>query len=319
MQIMCFAQQEDIIHQIMEKYTENTDQELDYQDLHDQLVQLAEHNININKADRATLNKLFFLSPQQISALLDHITRFDILLSVYELQVIPGFDEETIKTVLPFIKLGEETVLQSGYRDWLKKGQHILVTQLETDLPKSNGYLTDPNGEKAHSNHYQGSPYRLAMRYKYQYKNYLQFGITSEKDAGEPFFRGYNKHGFDFYSAYAQVKSKGIIRTAILGDYQLSFGQMLTLGTGLAFGKSALVLGTKRNVNGIRPYTSVNESSFLRGVGITVGYRNTSATVFYSRVLTDANLSSADTHSMERVAITSFYPSGYHRTMNEFT
>jgi hypothetical protein len=318
MSLVCSAQQEEAIRQIMEKYTENADQEFDYQDLQDQLTQLLDSRININKADRTALNKLFFLSPIQVSSILDHIKRFGALLSIYELQVIPFLDDETIRTLLPFIKLGEEKVLPTNFSDLIKKGKHILVTQLETDLPKSQGYLTDATGEKANSNHYEGSPYRWVMRYKYQYKTNLQFGFTSEKDAGEPFLTRFNKKGFDFYSAHAQYKSKGIIKTAIVGDYQLSFGQLLTIGTGLAFGKSAQVLSTKRNFNGIRPYSSVNETSFLRGAAITLGIKNISFTTFYSRVWNDANLLDLDSAGDEQESITSFYLSGYHRTINEF-
>jgi len=309
---------DDAIRQIMEKYTENADQEFDYQDLQDQLTHLAENRININKADRTVLNKLFFLSPIQVSAILDHIKRFGVLLSIYELQVVPYLDEETIRTLIPFIRLGEEKVFPTNFNDLIEKGAHILVTQLELDIPKSQAYLTDSQGEKAKSNHYAGSPYRWVMRYKYQYKTNLQFGFTSEKDAGEPFLNSFNKKGFDFYSVHAQYKSKGIIKTAIVGDYQLSFGQLLTLGTGLAFGKSAQVLSTKRNFNGIRPYSSVNETSFLRGAAITLGIKNISFTTFYSRVWNDANLLNSDSMSDEQATFTSFYLSGYHRTADEF-
>lgn len=315
----CSGQHDEVIRQIMEKYTENTDQEFDYQDLQDQLTQLTDNRINLNKADRTTLNKLFFVSPMQVNAILDHIKRFGNLLSIYELQVIPFFDEETIRTILPFIKLGEEKVLPTRLSDLLRNGSHILVTQLETDLPKSVAYLTDPDGEKANSNHYEGSPYRWVLRYKYQYKTNLQFGFTSEKDAGEPFLNSFNKKGFDFYTAHAFYKSKGTIKAVILGDYQLSFGQMLTLGTGLAFGKSAQVLSTKRNFNGIRPYSSVNETSFLRGTAITLGIGKFSITSFYSRVWNDANTLGPDSTIEDQQEIfTSFYLSGYHRTINEF-
>ncbi len=316
--LICSAQQDEAIRKLMEKYTENDEQEFDYQDLQDQLTQLTDNRININKADRTALNKLFFLQPNQINAILDHINRFGSLISFYELQVINELDDETIKIMIPFITLGEEKVLPHSITDFLEKGNHTLVTQLEIDAPKSAGYLSSPLGEKANSNHYLGSPLRWVMRYKYQYKNNLQIGFTSEKDAGEPFLNQFNNQGFDFYSANAMYRSNGIVKALVVGDYQVSFGQMLTIGTGLAFGKSAQVLSTKRNSNGIRPYNSVNEVSFLRGIATTIALGKITITPYYSRVWNDANFSVVDSLNIEDIEdFSSFYLSGYHRTENE--
>jgi len=93
---------------------------------------------------------------------------------------------------------------------------------------------------------YPGSPQKVFIRYKYQYKNLLQYGVVGEKDAGEQFFKGSQKQGFDFYSVHFFVKNIGVIKSLALGDYTVSLGQGLTQWQSLAFKKSADVLSVKR-------------------------------------------------------------------------
>ena len=69
----------------------------------------------------------------------------------------------------------------------------------------------------------------------------------------------------------------------VIGDFNITLGQGLTIGSGLAFGKSAMVLNLKRNYSGIRPYRSVNENEFMRGTAITLKYGNWWVTAFAAR------------------------------------
>ena len=59
--------------------------------------------------------------------------------------------------------------------------------------------------------------------------------FTGEKDAGEEFFQGSQKNGFDFYSAHLFVQGFGTIKQLAIGDFQAQFGQGLTFWSGLAF------------------------------------------------------------------------------------
>ena len=49
----------------------------------------------------------------------------------------------------------------------------------------------------------------------------------------------------------------GKLKSLQLGDYQASFGQGLTLNTGIAFGKSSIITNAKRNFNGFGAYRSL--------------------------------------------------------------
>ncbi|MEI2750598.1 MAG: hypothetical protein V9E88_17805 [Ferruginibacter sp.] len=121
------------------------------------------------------------------------------------------------------------------------------------------------------TNFYPGSPQRVLVRYKYTYKNLLQYGIVGEKDAGEEFFKGSQKAGFDFYSAHLFARNMGIVKALALGDFTVNLGQGLVQWQSLAFKKGPDVLATKRQAAVLRPYNSFGEINFHRGVGITIG------------------------------------------------
>jgi len=51
------------------------------------------------------LQALHLLSDIQISNLTDHIIKYGKLITIYELQTIDGFDLQTIRKLLPYIKV----------------------------------------------------------------------------------------------------------------------------------------------------------------------------------------------------------------------
>lgn len=157
---------------------------------------------------------------------------------------------------------------------------------------------------------------KLYARYRYTFTDQLSFGITAEKDAGEEFFSGTQKNGFDFYSAHLFYRGKGWLKTLALGDFQTQYGQGLVLWSGLAFGKSADVMTIKKNPRGLLPYTSVDENLFMRGGAVALGYKNFQLDLFYSDHKIDGNLNSKDTLTQEDI-ISSFDEDGYHRDSSE--
>ena len=120
---------------------------------------------------------------------------------------------------------------------------------------------------------YLGSRQRLFFRYRYQYKNLLQFGVTGEKDAGEQFFSGKQKYGFDFYSFHLFAAKLGRVHALALGDFTVNMGQGLIQWQSIAFSKSADVSTIKRQLSILRPYNSSGEFYFNRGAGITLSIR----------------------------------------------
>jgi len=76
----------------IEKSAELLEMDHDYSDLFEDLVELAGKPVNLNAAKEEDLNAIPFLTPVQRKCLLDYVTTYGEVLSLYELQSIPGFD-----------------------------------------------------------------------------------------------------------------------------------------------------------------------------------------------------------------------------------
>ncbi len=144
-------------------------------------------------------------------------------ISIYELQAVPDWDIETIQKVLPYVIVGNTVPLHADLKQRFTGGQHSVLLRLQQVLEKSNGFLRPDSV----ANRYFGSPQRVFFRYKYVYRNLLQFGITGDKDAGEQFFKGNQKSGFDFYSFHLFARKMGPVKLLALGDFTVNMGQGL--------------------------------------------------------------------------------------------
>ncbi|HEX7410693.1 MAG TPA: helix-hairpin-helix domain-containing protein, partial [Bacteroidales bacterium] len=306
----------------MEEIVERTDAELDYSDFADDLGRLRRHPVNLNAASDEDLRKLTFLNELQIANLRSYLQQYGSIASIYELQMIEGFNQEMIELMLPFITLTAQSqddkitlsrLLHYGKADLMVRYQQILEQQ-KGYLPASDSLLlANPNAR------YLGGQGRLYTRFKYAYSDRLQFGFTAEKDPGETFFPSNDtlKKGFDFYSAHIYYQGSGFVKQVALGDYQVQFGQGLTLWSGLSFGKLPGEIGGKKSGQGIRPSSSANENLFMRGAATTVGSGKMAVTLFYSSHYVDANLVAGDTLDAGDAYFSSLQESGYHRTPNE--
>lgn len=155
---------------------------------------------------------------------------------------------------------------------------------------------------------YAGTPYAMYSRLRMHYGRRFSLGFTLENDAGEALQQGRTP---DFSSFHFYLGNRGRLKALCLGDYQLQFGQGLMHWTGYGSGKSMLVNSVKKNPQGIRPSTSVDESRFLRGAAFTVGLGKMEYTVFASRKSVSGRLNATgDT-------LLSLNASGYHRTNSE--
>ncbi len=312
---ICFAQiPTTTTEQQLEAITENNDDaETQDDSFWQQLQQFIKSPIDLNTADEVLLKELVILTPLQIQSLISYRHLFGQLINIYELQAVPGWDIVTIEKLRPYITVSSEANIISSFGERLSGGTNVLVARSTRVLEESRGYKFDPGST---SNHYLGSPQRYFMRYKYYYKNLLQFGVVADKDAGEEFFKGSQKTGFDFYSFHLFARNTGIIKSLALGDFTVNMGQGLTQWQSLAFKKSSDVLNVKRQLSVLRPYNSAGEINFHRGAGITLAKKNVELTAFISFRKLDGNLS-VDTLESDDAFITSLQTSGLHRTKSE--
>lgn len=309
-----------VVEQRIEWLAENLgDEQPDLTVLFDRLMHYISHPLNLNSASKADLAELTLLNAIQIDELLAHISKNGRLISIYEIQCLPSWDIVTIENVLPFVYVTDNfNQPHLTFSQMIKASSNELYLRWGKVLEDQKGYLPDPvTGETK----YLGTNDRLYTRYRFKSGNNISIGFTGEKDPGEQFFRGTQKNGFDFYSGHIYIKDIGIIKHAVVGDYLAAFGQGLTMGMGVAFGKTASSLSVKRQVFKIKPYTSVAENTFLRGAATTVKIKDVDVTVFYSSKLNDANVTAYDSANNnlqdDGVIVSSFQTSGLHTTLNE--
>ena len=295
----------------------NSDKTIDYSNLLDRLQNMEAHPIPVNSATPEELQQLIMLNDFQIRSLYDYIRENGAILSPYELSYVYGFDQEVVRQILPFITLNPTKKEDSTpINKPLKKGRHQLFLRTQRILELQDGYRTVSDSVlKNHPNSiYQGSPWRLYTRYGFAYRNRMAWGFTAEKDPGEPFFKGPNRKGYDFYSGFFQLKNSGILKNMVIGDYEPVFGQGLTIWSGFNFGKSTEVLLTEKYQNGIRKYSSTNENQFFRGAAATFDLGIPEFSVFVSSKNIDANPVNIDSLPLN---FSGLDDTGLHATLSE--
>ena len=295
-------------------YRTQQGEDLNYADFYESLYQFYLNPLDLNSADPEELRSVYILNDIQIAAILKHIKIYGPFASVYELQSIPDFSSELIRNLMPFVTIRSLDDTWRGLNKQLvKPDQHYLLLRSNVDIEKAKGYKTIGGKPPA----YPGNSQNYYFRYRFQkYKSY-SFGITAENDAGEilAFDPKNKKFGTDFLSFHAMVFNKGKIKKLILGDYQLQFGQGLLLSGGFFTGKgSETILSVRRSSTGIRPYTSLLETSYLRGVAATIALGPIEITPFVSQKFIDGSIS--DDTIQERDNATIHY-TGLHRTTTE--
>ncbi len=266
--------------------------------------------LNLNEADVADLRELRMLTDLQIANFISYRRLFGKFISIYELQAIPTWDVTTLRKLQPFVTLGSALSIKDDFATRFSQGTNSLLLRITQVLEKSRGFDDATTGS-----HYLGSPQRVFVRYRYSYKNLLQYGLVADKDAGEQLFGGAQKKGFDFYSFHLFARNVGKLKALALGDFTVNLGQGLIQWQSLAFKKSVDVMGVKRQSAILRPYNSAGEYYFNRGAGVTVKTGKIETTVFGSIRKLSANFAT-DTINYDDY-ITSFQTSGYHRTEAE--
>ncbi|MHC1778497.1 MAG: helix-hairpin-helix domain-containing protein [Lentimicrobium sp.] len=308
----------------IEQLSGKTDTELDYSDLVDELIQYIRNPVNINQASERELMQLQ-LNDLQIYNLNTYIQKFGELTSLYELNLIEGFDSTLVTNLSPFITF-ELKPYGTGITlsNLAKYGRNQLITRYQQVLQEQKGYspIDDSSYQANPNSRYLGGPEKLYLRYGYSFYNKIRFGVTMEKDAGETFSPKSDtlKKGFDFYSFHFYYSGKKFLKHLALGDYHVQFGQGLTMTSSFGFGKSTNAITNRRIAQAVKPSAGANENLFMRGVATTLTpLKNTDITLFYSLKKVDANVEQADSLSAEEFYISSLQESGYHRTPNELS
>lgn len=293
------------IQELIENYPEllfdENDAEADIESRMDILNYYYNNPININKASREDLEKLWFLNDFQILSLIDYRKSMGKIVSLYELNYVFGFTAETVKLIFPFFYIGP-----SEQNDSIKISN--IARESHYDWLMRTGYSTT-------SDHTKYLPVNLYSRFILRHKNNISLGIIAENDAGEPFFAMKNKTGFDYYSGHLLYKGKRWLNTLVVGDYRYRAGQGLLIWNGFGSYKSSQLESLEKRGQGLSGNTSKNEFNYLRGGGVSLTGRGLTLTLFGSSKKLDGSLDTLTTVT----GIKNINETGYHRTSGELS
>lgn len=282
---------DNIIMDIYETVVENG-QEVDFESLEQDLYALSESPVNINAATQEDLQRLPFLSDEQIDAILLYVYQHP-LHSLYELQLIPCLKSYDIRDMLPFVCVAPvepEPVVY--WKENFRQAKHQLTLRADMRNMERTAY----------------DPYYVSLKYLFDSKHF-QAGCSMERDPGEPWW-GKKTYVFDFYGGFVQLNRLGShLDKWIMGDYRASFGQGLVLSSPTySGGKQVSSAGRRRE--GISRHHSTQEYNFFRGTAATLQWGNVELTALYSARRIDARRGSDGTFP-------SVITTGYHRTATE--
>lgn len=283
---------------------DDTDEEAsNWEAMYDILCDLEENPVDINSADREDLERIPFLSQDEVADILEYIYRNGEMKSLGELAMITSMTYQNRMLLPYFITLGSKDRKHYPHiRNILKHGESTMMAT--ANLP-----LYDRKGDK---NGYLGYKYRHNLRYEYRYGDYLRVGMVGAQDAGEPFFSGGNGWGYDFYSYYLSIRKLGRLKSLTLGKYKLRLGLGLLVNNDFSMGKTTGITVADRSGANIRPHSSRSSYNYMQGAAATVSLGSRlDLTTFVSYKDFDATLNKDDG------SIATILKSGYHRTEAE--
>lgn len=275
-----------------------------HEELIDDYLYYLENPINVNSEEAVHLEEIGLLSAFQVEALRQYRRQFGDLMFAEELLMLDGFSEMTVAVITPLVYFGKSE--RAEERESVTLTKAVTRGRHQVTMNFAQKFGGEPHDD------YLGSPQKLQFKYNYHYQQKFRFGIATEKDAGEP--RLFDFVGAHAYASDLKISDALTVKDLALGDYQLSFGQGLTLWSAMGFGKGGSSL--MKRAAGIRPKASSGEGKFFRGAASTLRYRDFYATVFYSNRRIDATMVEADTLDEPELA-SALQESGYHRTLNE--
>ena len=243
---------DDIILDIYNAVTEFG--EVDYEQLQTDLYTLHESPIDLNNTSDEELTQLYFLSPQQIDAILAYAYRHPFE-SLYELRLIPELADYEIRDLLPFVYINRAALNSEAIntdalyaKEIFAKAHHELLTRIDARNIEA----------------YEGTdPIYTQFRYRFDFRRRVTFGVQLRRPAGG-FARDLQ------YGAYLQLNDiTPHLHTLVAGNFQASFGQGLVLAPVFHSGKSMYVTSVGQQREGLRYYSSVDGEG-LHGAGATL-------------------------------------------------
>ena len=250
---------DDILEDIYNQLSE--DGEIPLEDVQEELIEIAQNPINLNQTTVNELNRLHFLSDEQIDAILlyQYLHPFQ---EIYELQLIDCLKDYEIRNLLPFVYVGEIKEEKNMYfREVFHYAKHEIT--LRTDARNIEDFEGDPMYGK--------------LRYRFNYQNRVMAGVTIGHTPGAT-WENIN------YGGFIELRDMGPMKRIVAGNYQAHFGYGLVIGSPFKRGKTAYIQSTATTDEGLKKFGSVGDSyNYFHGVGATAKVSNwADVSAFYS-------------------------------------
>ena len=260
---------EDILEDIYNELSEEG--EVPLEEVQEELLELASYPINLNQTTADELSKLRFLSDEQIDAILLYQYQHPFQ-DIYELQLIDCLKDYEIRNMLPFVEVKPTPYpsLKLGEKIYFREVFHYAKHEMTLRMDARN--IED----------FEGDPMYGKLRYRFNYRNKVQAGMSVLRRQGDEAIRQEGERGD--YGGYIQLKDIGPMKTIVAGNYQASFGYGLVVGSPFKRGKSAYIQSTATTDEGLKKYSSVGNSyNYFHGVGATARVsRWADVSAFYS-------------------------------------
>ena len=172
------------IQNVMEQLFPFQEEELEYESLYEQLLELFQKPLEINTVTSEELIATHLLTPIQAQALLAYRETNGPFISIYELQSLPTWDSLTLQLILPFLTLETPRLTPKSFLEGLKvEGtSNVLMRHRKTWQLREGFRVKDTTATSANS--YLGGPHEWAIRYRNHYPKAHSLGFMLEKDAG---------------------------------------------------------------------------------------------------------------------------------------
>jgi len=277
-------------------------------EIYEDIVEVLSHRENINLVNKETLQKLPFLTDFQVHSFLLYREKYGRIFSANELWLIHGFHADLIKKFKILFDFGNPV----HHKDPRNKSKSPLRQKILTRLIYQSPLKEGSTGYSDSMKIFHGIPVHRLIRYELDRINKFRTGFTLENDAGESFTNDSLWKGFNFKSAFLEIRKTRVFDKLILGDYRISSAEGLIYN----FGRNGKSTGDpfRRSLPQIKKYSSSSEYGFYRGICSQLIRGNFRLIAFISSQNGSATLHS-DPDGSEY--FTSFNSSGYFRNDTE--
>ena len=249
--LVSWAQQYQLADILEDIYGQLAEYGIAMDDVAEQLMEIAEHPINLNQTNAEELSQLCWLTDEQIDDILLYQYQHAFV-SVYDLQLIHSLKDYDIRNLLPFVEVKGDRLEVKGkdmyFREVFHYAKHEMT--LRADARNIEDYENDPMYGK--------------LRYRFDYQKKVQAGLTICRPTGGAWEQMQ-------YGAYVQLQDIGCIKNLSAGNFQANFGQGLVIGSPFKMGKSRWMSSGMNAREGVRKFSSIGDDyQAFHGIGTTL-------------------------------------------------